>query len=94
MEKLAQELVASNAHSLVSKIYDQYLDLTVLEPSLFTLNIEDSFMAYNDPSFGESQIRYSSYEKDVANKLNIFEIMNCVTYPIKTSFPVCSTGLI
>ena len=57
MEKLAQDLVASNVHSLISKIYDQYLDLTVLEPSLFTLNIEDSFMAYNDPSFGETQIR-------------------------------------
>eukprot|EP01041_Mallomonas_annulata_P003196 gene3196-6307_t len=56
MEKLSQELIATNSYSVISKIYDQYLDLTVLEPSLFTLNILDSFMAYNDPSMNESQI--------------------------------------
>jgi hypothetical protein len=58
MEKLAQELVNSNSVSMVSKIYDQYLDVIALEPSLFTLNIKDSFMAYNEPSLSEAQIRY------------------------------------
>lgn len=57
MEKLAQELVASNSVSLVSKIYDQYLDVIALEPSLFTLNMRNSFMAYNDPKLGEQQIK-------------------------------------
>lgn len=58
MEKLAQELVATNSVSMVSKIYDQYLDVISLEPQLFTLNIKDSFMLYNESSLGEAQIRY------------------------------------
>lgn len=57
MEKLAQDLVNSNSVSMVSKIYDQYLDVIALEPSLFTLNIKDSFMLYNEPSLSETQIR-------------------------------------
>jgi len=57
IEKLAQELVANNCVSLVSKIYDQYLDVIALEPTLFTLNIKDSFMAYNETSLTEAQIR-------------------------------------
>lgn len=58
MEKLAQELVNTNSVSMVSKIYDQYLDVIALEPALFTLNIKDSFMLYNEPSLTEVQIRY------------------------------------
>jgi hypothetical protein len=57
MEKLAQELVNTNSVSMVSKIYDQYLDVIALEPSLFTLNIRDSFTLYNEPSLTEGQIR-------------------------------------
>ena len=57
MEKLAQELVATNSVSMISKIYDQYLDVISLEPQLFTLNIKDSFMLYNESSLGEAQIR-------------------------------------
>jgi hypothetical protein len=57
MEKLAQELVNTNSVSMVSKIYDQYLDVIALEPSLFTLNIRDSFTLYNEPSLTEVQIR-------------------------------------
>jgi hypothetical protein len=57
MEKFAQAIVASNSVSTISKIYDQYLDCVALEPSLFSLNYKQSFMAYNDPSLSESQIR-------------------------------------
>ena len=58
LEKLASELVANNSVSLVSKIYDQYLDLISLEPTLFTLNIKNSFSSYNETSLSESDIRY------------------------------------
>ena len=61
MEKLAQDLVNSNSVSMVAKIYDQYLDMIALEPGLFTLNIKDSFMLYNEPSLSETQIRYGLY---------------------------------
>ena len=61
MEKLAQELVNTNSVSMVSKIYDQYLDVIALEPALFTLNIKDSFMLYNEPSLSETQIRWGFF---------------------------------
>ncbi|KAJ1424134.1 Sec1-like protein [Ochromonadaceae sp. CCMP2298] len=57
MEKLAQDLVTSNSVSMISKIYDQYLDVIAIEPNLFTLNITDAFMQYNEPSLSEPQIR-------------------------------------
>jgi len=57
MEKFAQDLVTSNSVAMVSKIYDQYLDMIAIEPNLFTLNIKDSFMQYNEPSLSEAQIR-------------------------------------
>lgn len=57
LEKLAQDLLAVNAISLISRVSDQYLDVISLEPSLFSLNFVDSFIAYNDTSLGEAQIR-------------------------------------
>jgi sec1 family domain-containing protein 1 len=58
LEQFAQDLQLTNSVSCISKIYDQYLDLIALEPSLFTLNIKDSLIAYNEPSLSEAQIRY------------------------------------
>eukprot|EP01038_Epipyxis_sp_PR26KG_P005707 gene5707-7877_t len=57
LEKFAQELVAANAVPMISKIFDQYLDVIALEPNLFSLNIQDSFVGYNEPSLSEIQIR-------------------------------------
>jgi sec1 family domain-containing protein 1 len=57
LEKLAQEISSSSTASLISKVFDQYLDVIALEPSMFTLNIKDSLIAYNDPSISEAQIR-------------------------------------
>ncbi len=42
---------------MISKIYDQYLDVIALEPGLFTLNIKDAFAMYNEPSLNEQHIR-------------------------------------
>lgn len=57
LEKLAQNLVNSNSVNMISKIYDQYLDLVTLEPNLFHLNVKDSFYSYNIPGIGEQQIK-------------------------------------
>jgi hypothetical protein len=57
LERLAQDLVTANAVSMVSKVSDQYLDVVSLEQTLFSLNIPDSFIAYNDPGLSEAQIR-------------------------------------
>ena len=47
LEKFAQDLVSSNSVGMVTKIVDQYLDVISLEPNLFTLNMKNSFSAYN-----------------------------------------------
>lgn len=67
LEKFAQDLTTAGAVSSVAKVMDQYLDVIALEQSLFTLNISNSFMAYNEPSLSEQQIR--SFMTRVANGL-------------------------
>jgi hypothetical protein len=57
LEKMVQTLVSSNSVGMVPRVVDQYLDLVVLEPNLFHLNMPDSFVSYNVPSIGEAQIR-------------------------------------
>ena len=57
LEKFAQDLVSSNSVNTVVKIVDQYLDMIALEPSLFTLNIPRSFMAYNAKAITEKEIK-------------------------------------
>ena len=57
MEQFAQDLIAANATSSISKIYDEYLDFIAVEPTLFTLNIKNSYIGYNAPSLGEVQIK-------------------------------------
>jgi hypothetical protein len=57
LERLARNLVNTNSVSLVSRIVDEYVDVIALEPSLFTLNIKNSFVAYNDPNLDEISIR-------------------------------------
>ena len=57
LEFLAKQLVATNSVPLISKIYDQYLDLISLEPNLFTLNIKNSFVSYNQSSLSENDIK-------------------------------------
>lgn len=57
LEMFAKQLVLSNSVSLISKVYDQYLDLICLENNLFTLNIKNSFVSYNQSSLSESDIK-------------------------------------
>ena len=57
LESFASMLLAGNGVSQVMKIFDEYLDVISLEPTLFTLNIKNSFEAYNNPSHSELQIR-------------------------------------
>jgi len=77
MEQLAHDLVASNSVSMISKVYDQYLDVIALEPSLFTLNINDSFIAYNDPSLGEQQIK-SFISRNANGLLSLVRVLGTI----------------
>lgn len=56
MEQLAKGMVEVNAVNVVSKVYDQFLGFVSLEPDLFTINIKDSFVKYNNPSLVDHEV--------------------------------------
>ncbi|RLN59013.1 hypothetical protein BBJ28_00006811, partial [Nothophytophthora sp. Chile5] len=66
LEFLARASVEAGCTSMVrllwsgiSKVYDQYTNFVSLEPNLFSLNLPDSYRAYNDPSVADVQIEQS-----------------------------------
>ena len=79
MEKLAQDLVATNSVSMVSKIFDQYLDVIALEPNLYTLNLKNSFISYNQPSLSEKEIR-QFMNKTAVGLLSMVRIFGSLPY--------------
>jgi hypothetical protein len=56
LESFARGLVEAKATDAVAKIYDEYLDLISLEPTLFSLNMRNSFVAYNDAGVSDAEI--------------------------------------
>lgn len=88
LEKFARDLVASNCVSSVSKIYDQYLDVVALEPSLFTLNIKDSFKAYNDSNLTEADIR-SFISRVSTGLLSLVRVMGTLPVIRAPELPLC-----
>jgi len=58
LEEFAQDLVSANATTNISKIFDEYLDFIAVEPSIFTLNMKNSYVGYNSPLLAEVRIRF------------------------------------
>jgi sec1 family domain-containing protein 1 len=67
LEIFAQELVASDSVGTVVSIMDQYLDMISLEPSLFSLNMKNSFELLNAKGVTEQSMK--SYMTRLANGL-------------------------
>jgi sec1 family domain-containing protein 1 len=57
LESLARATIANNSVSAISKLFDQFLGFVCVEPSLFSLNMHKSFVAYNDPRASDAQVR-------------------------------------
>uniref|UniRef100_A0A7S2WKC2 Sec1 family domain-containing protein 1 n=1 Tax=Mucochytrium quahogii TaxID=96639 RepID=A0A7S2WKC2_9STRA len=57
LDFLAKRLVEINAVNVVAKVYDQYLGFVSLEALLFSLNMNDSFARYNNPSIADVEIQ-------------------------------------
>ena len=89
LEYFAQTLLSSSSSSsaaqLVTKIYDEYLDVIALEPNLFTLNVPSSFKAYNDPSISEASIR--AYMNRIA--MGIFSLVRVMVSSFNASKAEC-----
>ncbi|KAI9920998.1 hypothetical protein PsorP6_000904 [Peronosclerospora sorghi] len=56
LEYFAQSSVKAGCTSMIAKVYDQYTNFVSLEPSLFSLNLPESYRAYNDPNLTDAQI--------------------------------------
>eukprot|EP01104_Vermistella_antarctica_P012604 TRINITY_DN3686_c0_g1_i1.p1 TRINITY_DN3686_c0_g1~~TRINITY_DN3686_c0_g1_i1.p1 ORF type:complete len:687 (-),score=208.56 TRINITY_DN3686_c0_g1_i1:32-1867(-) len=67
MDELASSTLRSNTVSLISKVYDQYLDFLSLEPTFFTPQIADSYIGFNDPRI--SDVEAESNIDTVANAI-------------------------
>ncbi|TMW65873.1 hypothetical protein Poli38472_003638 [Pythium oligandrum] len=59
LEMLAKLAVERGCTSMISKVYDQYTNFVSLEPSLYSLNLPQSYRAYNDPTMADTQIEQS-----------------------------------
>ncbi|CAH0480418.1 unnamed protein product [Peronospora belbahrii] len=59
LEYLARASVEAGCTSMIAKVYDQYSNFVSLEPSLFSLNLPNSYRAYNDPNVADVQIEQS-----------------------------------
>lgn len=77
LEMFAQLLISTGSMGMVAKIFDEYLDTIALEPALFTLNIKNSFAAYNDPRNSELEIR-SFMNRVSMGLLSLIRIMGSV----------------
>uniref|UniRef100_M4BGH3 Uncharacterized protein n=1 Tax=Hyaloperonospora arabidopsidis (strain Emoy2) TaxID=559515 RepID=M4BGH3_HYAAE len=56
LEYLARASVEAGCTSMIAKVYDQYTNFVSLEPGLFSLNLPNSYRAYNDPNVADVQI--------------------------------------
>ncbi|KAF2071397.1 hypothetical protein CYY_007291 [Polysphondylium violaceum] len=56
MEELATLTIQSDSVSMISKLYEQFLNFVTLEKDLFTLNFpKESYLQFNDPTIKDSQ---------------------------------------
>ena len=83
LEKFAQDLVATNCVGMVTKIVDQYLDVIALEPNLFTLNIQKSFVSYNAKGISEKDIQQymSSVSSGLLSAIRVMGVMPVIRAP-------------
>lgn len=56
LEDFAALAVSSNSTSLVSQVYDQYLDYVCLESNLFSLEMPNTYQTLHDPTTPEQMI--------------------------------------
>ncbi|CAN0359347.1 unnamed protein product, partial [Phaeothamnion confervicola] len=77
MESLARETVAAGAVNMVAKVCDQYLSFVSLEPRLFSLNREGSYVAYNDPALPDATVE-ANMAAVAAGLFSVFATMRAV----------------
>lgn len=62
MEEFARLVVNTGGLDSIASVHDQFVEFACLENRLFTLNVEDSYLVYNDPGATESDIEMAMNE--------------------------------
>ena len=82
MQALARGMVQTNSVNVVCKVFDQFLGFVSLEPHLFTVNMTQSFVRYNNPALADDKVE--ACMKEVAQgatsaiaTLGILPIIRC-----------------
>lgn len=56
LEQLAESTIQSGTYSQISQVFDQYLNYLCPEPSMFSLNLRDSYLTLNNPQVGDAEM--------------------------------------
>jgi hypothetical protein len=56
LEKLAESTIQSGTYSQINQVFDQYLNYLCPEPSMFSLNLRDSYWNLNNPQISDSEM--------------------------------------
>lgn len=56
LEEFAKKVALTGKSDRIKQVYDQYLDFIVTEPNLYSLDLKDTYLQFNNPSTTENVI--------------------------------------
>jgi len=56
MEEFARLVVNTGGLDTIASVHDQFVDFVCHEQGLFSLNVDQSYVVYNDPGAGEREM--------------------------------------
>lgn len=77
LERLASGAVEGDAATLVSGVFDEYVDFVTLEDRLFSLNQQDVYRICNDPSSSDAVIE-ATIDRVVTSLFSVFATLGDV----------------
>ncbi|CAG8479244.1 9276_t:CDS:2 [Dentiscutata heterogama] len=77
LEELAAATIPNNTSTLISQVYDQYLNFIVSEPNLFSLNQPNIYYSLNDPTAAETAIE-NAIDRTVSSLFSVLVTMGVI----------------
>ncbi|RUS30570.1 Sec1-like protein [Jimgerdemannia flammicorona] len=77
LEEFAAATISNDASSLVSQVYDQYLQFVCTEPNLFFINQPKTYITLNDPTAAETAIE-ETIDKMVNSLFSVLVTMGVI----------------
>lgn len=77
MEDFARLVVNTGGLQQVASVHDQFVDFCCHEENLFTLNVKESYVVYNNPGAGESEME-GAMERIAGGLFSVVVTLGCV----------------